>query len=547
MNIKKNLTILVLLSVFIITSCTDDLNTEPEIEQTLGAALEEDPDAIKGLLAKLYGGLVLHGIGALEGDDQLTDIIGDDAGSTVYLRSLWNLQEMTSDLVKNRWGDDGLDPLTTTSGWVSTNKFLGYMYNRIYFQVGQINNFMLETEGLDFEQKEIIRAEARFLRALAYYHGMDLFGGIPLVTEADGIGGALKEKSTRAEVFTFVENELLAIKETIPASNEYGRANKATINMVLAKIYLNAEVYTGTSQYDKALSLSEEVINDSNFSLDDNYQSVFQGDNFTSPEIIFPLIGDRNNVQSFGNTTYLVNGSYNTETMNVKADPNDDDSPLLYSIADLGAQNGWAGHRCTKALYGLFGTLNDNSFDTGVDESDENNDKRAIFFTAGHSFEMGDYREWNNGYPTTKFRNSYAEGTAPVMNASDIDFPMFRLADAYLMYAEAHLNNGGGNRATALNLINELRRRAYGDDSGNISDAELTLDFIIDERARELYYEGHRRQDLIRFKRFTGGAYIWPWKGGTAEGTAIPANYNLFPIPLEALQANPNLKQNPGF
>ncbi len=532
MNIKKNWTVLLLLSVVLISSCTDDLNTEPEVEQTLAATLEQDPNAVKGLLAKLYGGLALHGIGALEGDDQLTDILGDDSGETVYLRSLWNMQEMTADLVKNRWGDGGLDPLTTATGWVSTNKFLGYMYNRIFFQVGQVNNFILETEGLDFAEKDIIRAEARFLRALSYYHAMDLFGGVPVVTEADGIGGALKAPSKREEVFAFVETELLEIRDIIPASNEYGRASKATVNMVLAKIYLNAEVYTGAQRYDAALSASELVINDGNYSLDDDYQSIFQGDNFTSPEIIFPLIGDRVNAQSFGNTTYLVNGSYGDSTMD---------------IASFGAQASWFGHRCTEALYGLFDELNPNSTDTSIDETDVNEDRRAIFHTSGHNPVMEDYRKWEDGYPTTKFRNTYAEGTAPLMNASDIDFPMFRLADAYLMYAEAHLRNGGGSLDAALGYVNALRERAYGNTNGNIASSELTLDFIIDERARELYYEAHRRQDLIRFKRFTGGTYLWPWKGGVVSGIPIPENYDLFPFPLEALQANPNIDQNDGF
>ncbi len=533
MNIIKKSTVLMLLSVFILSSCTDDLNTEPEVEQTLGATLEQDPNAIKGLLAKLYGGLILHGIGPLEGGDQLTDILGDDSGETVYLRSLWNMQEMTADLVKNRWGDGGLDPLTTATGWVSTNKFLGYMYNRIYFQVGQVNNFMLETEGLDFTEKDIIRAEARLLRALSYYHAMDLFGGVPVVTEADGIGGALKTPSKREEVFTFVENELLEVRDILPASNEYGRATKAVANMILAKIYLNAEVYTGTARYDAALTASQLVVNDATYALDDDYQSIFQGDNFTSPEIIFPLIGDRINAQSFGSTTYLVNGSYGDTTMD---------------IASLGAQQSWFGHRTTIALFGLFDEFDPNSTDTSIiNPMFPNKDRRAIFHPKGHNPIMADYREWEDGYPTTKFRNTYAVGTAPLMAASDIDFPMFRLADAYLMYAEAHLRNGGGDRTIALKLVNDLRERAYGNADGNISDTELTLDFILDERARELYYEAHRRQDLIRFGKFTGGSYLWPWKGGVADGVSIPNTYNLFPFPLEALQANPNIEQNDGF
>ncbi len=532
-NTKKKLISMFMLTALFISSCTDDLNTEPEIQQTLSNVLEQDPDAIKGLLAKVYGNLTLNGAGNPESNQVNPDFsAAPDPNETVFLRAHWNMQEMTTDIVKNRWGDGGLDPLTTTAGWAATNKFFQYMYDRLYLLIATANNFIVETADLDFEEKASMRGEARFLRAFAYANAMDFFGGVPLVTELDVIGGDSKPRSTREAIFNYVESELLGIREDIPVSNEYGRINRAAVDMLLAKIYLNSEVYTGTMRYDKALASTEAVINDSPFSLDDNYQSIFQGDNFTSPEIIFPFIGDRNFARSFGNTTYIVNGSGSTETMDISLN---------------GAQNGWTGHRTTKALYGLFGPLNDDSVDTSIDDTDGNEDKRAIFHSRGHNFEMNDYKQWSDGYPTTKFRNTYAEGTAPVMNFSDTDFPMFRLADAYLMYAEAHLRNGGGSAATALDLVNQLRQRAYGDASGNISASELTLEFIIDERARELYYEGHRRQDLIRFGRFTGGTYIWPWKGGIDSGTSIPATYKLFPIPLTALQANSKLEQNPGY
>src|SRR5690606_12271725 len=130
----------------------------------------------------------------------------------------------------------------------------------------------------------------------------------------------------------------------------------------------------------------------------------------------------------------------------------------------------------------------------------------------------------------------------------DTDYPMFRLADAYLMFAEAVLRGGsGGTLGEAVGYINQIRERAYGDASGNIAQNDLTLDFILDERARELYWEGHRRTDLIRFGKFTGSSYLWPWKGNVAEGTATPAHLDLFPIPEVDRAANPNLEQNPGY
>jgi hypothetical protein len=129
----------------------------------------------------------------------------------------------------------------------------------------------------------------------------------------------------------------------------------------------------------------------------------------------------------------------------------------------------------------------------------------------------------------------------------DTDFPVFRLADAYLMYAEAVLRGGGGSRAQALGYVNALRQRAYGNASGNVTDAQLTLDFILAERSRELFWEGHRRTDLVRFDRFAGGSYLFAWKGGLPAGRATDAFRVLYPLPASELVANPNLTQNPGY
>jgi hypothetical protein len=151
-----------------------------------------------------------------------------------------------------------------------------------------------------------------------------------------------------------------------------------------------------------------------------------------------------------------------------------------------------------------------------------------------------------------KFTNkTLAGGSAPSGGSNefvDTDFPMFRLADAMLMYAEAVLRGGtGGTPAQALTYVNLIRERAYGDTSGNISSGQLTLQFILDERGRELFWECHRRTDLIRYGYLTGGDYIWSWKGNTKEGVATEEFRNLFPIPSFDLAANPSLKQNPGY
>jgi hypothetical protein len=206
-------------------------------------------------------------------------------------------------------------------------------------------------------------------------------------------------------------------------------------------------------------------------------------------------------------------------------------------LSNYGATEGWGGHRATKAWYGLFG-INTAALTASTDV------RAQLFWTTGHSFEMTNYKTWTDGFPSTKFRNTNFEGSTIATQFSPTDFPLFRLADAYLMYAECVLRGGGGTRSQALAYVNDVRARSHAD---VITDGDLTLDYILDERGRELNFEGHRRTDLIRFHKFSGGSYLWPWKGGVKDGTAIPETYDLFPIPLKAMQANPNLTQNPGY
>jgi hypothetical protein len=180
-------------------------------------------------------------------------------------------------------------------------------------------------------------------------------------------------------------------------------------------------------------------------------------------------------------------------------------------------------------------------------------ESRALFATDNQDLEIDAVNQSSQGYGIFKFRNVTSTG-APGSNPSfqDTDFPMFRLADAYLMYAEAVLRGGsGGDVATALTYVNAIRTRpgdvTAGNAPGAITSGQLNLDFILDERARELYWEAHRRTDLIRFGVYTGDAYLWPWKGGVRNGTAIEEKRAIFPIPASDLGSNPNLKQNTGY
>jgi hypothetical protein len=503
----------------LLSSCADELDTKPKVELSLENLLAKDPNAVQGLLSKMYGTLALSG----SAGPGSSDISGADVGETSFLRGMINLQDFTADAMKNRWGDDGLDQLTTTSRWTSSNKFFRYMYDRIYYIVPQTTNIILALENVDVADKEQITSELRFIRAFSYYYMIDCFGkGVLVTNETYGTSSPLPEAS-RQELFDYVESELLDIEGKIAVSNEYGRANKAVVRMLLAKLYLNAQVYTGTPRWDDALTYTNKVIGEGGYQLADNFVSIFSADNNVPTngknEIIFPLIADAVVSQSFGNTTYLVNGSCGSETMNIN---------------DFGTGDGWSGHRATKAWYSLFGDL-----ETSPD------DRAKLFWTEGHSYEMTNYKTWTDGYPAVKFRNNSFNGTTTVTNFSSTDFPLYRLSDAYLMYAELTLRGAsGGSVSQALEYVNMVRGRSHAE---LVETGDITLDFILDERARELNFEGQRRMDLIRFGKFTGSSYIWPWKGNTVDGTSIPDTYRLFPIPLTAIQSNPNLTQNPGF
>ena len=174
-----------------------------------------------------------------------------------------------------------------------------------------------------------------------------------------------------------------------------------------------------------------------------------------------------------------------------------------------------------------------------------------FFDKSSWQWEITNVGTFTHGIGVTKFKNvTSTGGAAPNAHATFVssDFPMFRLADAYLMYAEAVLRGGsGGSRATALGYVNALRQRAYSNTSGNITDSGLTLDFILDERGRELYWEGCRRTDLVRFGQFTNGSYVWEWKGNVKNGARTSSYRDLYPIPINDLNANPNLKQNAGY
>jgi len=355
---------------------------------------------------------------------------------------------------------------------------------------------------------------------LSYWHALDCFGNPPFVTEENTVGAFFPEQIQRADLFNYVESELLAIQDLMVAArqNEYGRADKAAVWTVLAKLYLNAEVYIGQPKFTECLTYCKKVI-EAGYAVEAEYQDLFLADNAHLGEVIFPVTFDGINTKTWGGTTFIIHSEVGG-TM----DP-----------AEFGIDGGWGGIRTTSAFVGKFSDI------TGA------TDGRAMFHTDGQNLEIVDIGSFNDGYAITKFKNVTKAGTPGSHQVhTDTDFPMFRLADVYLMYAEAVLRGGtGGDIGTAIGYINELRQRAYGDGSGDVS--AIDLEFILDERARELYWEGHRRTDLIRYGLFTGSEYLWPWKGKLKDGIGTDSKYNLFPIPAADLTANLNLDQNPGY
>jgi len=258
--------------------------------------------------------------------------------------------------------------------------------------------------------------------------------------------------------------------------------------------------------------------------LEPTYRNLFNADNDKrTNEIIFPIECDGQHTTTWGGSTYLVCG------------------PIVGSMVatDYGVQSGWGSIRTRKQFVNQFADI------TGA------TDKRASFYTSGQTLDIEDPTMKTDGYAIVKFTNKTstgANGSNFAEGLVDTDFPMIRLADVYLMYAEAVVRGGsGGDMGTAVGYVNLIRQRAYGNISGNIGQSDLTLDFLLAERARELYWECTRRTDLIRFGKFTGSSYIWQWKGGVKNGVSVDEKFNLYPIPASDLAANPNLIQNDNY
>ena len=623
-NIFKSF--LFILGISIVVSCHDDLNQSPIdpdsfTEENVFASVNE----AKGALAKLYASLALTGQNGPAGNADIADI---DEGFSQFSRMLFNLNEITTDHAVVGWGDPGLPDLHGMY-WSSSNDFTEAMYYRLAQAVSFSNSFIKNAAELSGDEVNVFIAEARFLRAYAYYNLLDLYGNVPLTTE---ISTELPTQSNRTELFNFIESELLGIESILLSSNEYGRVDNIAAHALLSRLYLNAEVWTGQDRYADCVTYSQNVIN-SGYSLNINdangngtaYDELFLADNDVNGaqnEFIFALNFDGMQSQTWGGTTFLVHAAIGG-SMNP---------------GEFGVNGGWGGLRTTKNLvnqfavdldvlnsslgsqsdWGLVGSATPNGwngpdlemFQTGAQEfsiyavldsgelkfrfnedwgnnygdngndgtlesgganipvsagtyfivmdlstgtysiSPFSSDKRGMFYTDGQNLEIESIPPFEDGYAVTKWKNVDSngnQGSDSAGNFVDTDIPLIRLAEIYLNYAEATLRGGGGDTNTAVSLVNEIRERGFGGSSGTISSGDLTLDFILDERSRELYWEGLRRTDLIRYNRFTSSTYLWPFKGNEATGVGVDEYRNLFPLPANVVAINSNLTQNDGY
>jgi len=490
-----------------ITSCVKDLDVVP-IDPNLNTAdkqLTTQQDYL-GFLAGVYTGYATSGY---YGPNGSSSISGLDGGASQYLRGLFNLNELPTDEAANNWNDQTIKDFHAMS-WTTSDTFIYAFYSRVNLQISLCNEFIRQAKN--FGGLDALIAEARALRAMSYLHAIDNFGNVPFSDENMVVGLDVPEQISRAELFSFIESECkdLINGSDLPAARtaQYGRIDKGGVKMILAKLYLNAGVYTGTPRWDDCADILNSLMSDG-YSLHGTYSDLFGADNdICTDEIIFAIEQDGVDTQSYGATNYIIFGSTGDGV----------------NASEMGISSGWGGLRATDAFYQTF----------------ESGDARKMFsdddFHQGPITDVGDFTA--GGHPSMKFRNITSTGQ-PGKEAGfvDTDFPVFRYADALLMLAECGLNGSSKVTASAAqNYFNQVRARA------GLGELELTADNLLAERGRELYHECWRRSDLIRFGKFTSSDFTWDLKPATVE-----AHRALYPIPSQDMTSSGKLTQNPGY
>ena len=536
--------IIYIAAVLSMTACVNDLDTlpldktEPVAEYVYGT----DEDAYLSGLARLYFQFVTN---------DLTDLQQMDGGASELVRAFWSVQETTADAAKCSWENDAWVRALNTNTWNDAqNDAIYAVYVRTLQGVAYVNEYLRQTTPDKLEARgvapelaskiETFRAEARFLRAYFYWIALDCFGSVPFSTEDSPFGGTYTPpQATRTQVYDFCISELqYLISDASPMLSPqamYPRADKGSAAGLLARMYLNSEVYTGIPRWSEAKAMCEKIF-DMGYTLCPSYPALFRGNNGENPlargEMLWSVTYNSGSTESYGGTTYLLAASLAATDITDQSNPN-------------GQVNGWAGLRVPYEYVSRFFDVSDQNYETGTyNVSDE---RGKLFYIKGRQESMeGALYVFMNGWSCLKFNNIPHDQTeqeflptADTKGFSDIDFPMIRLAEIYLIYAEACLHSGGDASAQ----IAALRERA-----GVSSDVQIDSDFIMAERARELMWEAHRRTDLIRLGLYDGDEYLWPYKGGDSfAGQAFPSYKRIFPLPPTELATNKALEQNPGY
>ena len=530
----------------LLTSCVQDLDTLPldKTEPVSEYVYGDSEEAYLAGLTRLYFQFVTN---------DLTDMQPMDGGASELIRAFWSVQEITTDEAKCSWENDAWVRALNTNTWTGVqNDAIYAVYVRTLQGVAFVNEYLRQTtpdklasRGVSADLTATIqtyRAEARFIRAYLYWIALDCFGNVPFTTENSPFGGTyFPSQAPRQQVFDYCVGELKSLmaddSPMLSAHALYPRADKGSAAGLLARMYLNAKVYTGVDMSSEAKSLCEEIFA-MGYQLSPSYANLFRGDNGQNAsaraEFLWAVDYDNNYINSYGGTTYILSASMASTDITDSSRPN-------------GQVNGWAGLRTPYEFVSKYYGVSGQNYQTGEYQTPDI--RGEIFYIKGRSESMeGALYTFMNGWTCLKFNNipsnetnqSYLPQSATMSN-SNVDFPMIRLAEIYLIYAEVCMNLGVPD--VALPYMQALATRA-----GVAPPSEITPDFLLAERARELLWEAHRRTDLIRFGLFHTDALLWPYKGGDSyAGAAFPAYRCIFPLPPTELATNKALVQNPGY
>lgn len=528
-----------------VTSCINDLDISPIDPQT-GSSFDQ-----QGVFVKGYAML---GVTGQKGIDGSPDLDGQDEGESGFYRTTFNCNELPTDECLWAWQENQDIPQLTSISWSPSSQRTEWVYVRLGYDITQYNFFLDQTESMTDAETLRQRAEIRFLRALHYWYFLDLFGKAPF---KEHFNNDLPVEKKGTELYTYIQNELNEIEGDMyePRQAPFGRADKAANWLLRARLYLNAGVYTGQTDYAKAEEYASKVIG-SAYKLCTNYSELFMADNDENEnamqEIILPIRQDGVKTRNYGGSTYLVCGT------------------RVAGMPRMGTTNGWSCIFARAAMVQkFFSNLDDvpmlradveipKGLDTDeqIDDFDAEHgirtedmikaagDDRALLYSGvgggRRKIHTDAISGFTDGLSIVKWQNYRSDGK-PVSHATypDTDIPLFRLAEAYLTRAEAIFRQGGD----ATGDINELRKRA----NCTRKVQTVTEQELIDEWAREFYLEGRRRSDLVRFGMFTTNKYLWDWKGGAMNGTSVASYYNKYPIPVSDINNNRNMSQNEGY